>query len=230
MSKAVYNDEMSEVLLENVPEKLRSASDLVKNVPYEIRDFAGFLASVSKDTLNPADMMEVVICTLADIEADNYNIPTYLWGEGRKIDVYIRYFPLIIDEIASEEFAKDFRELFEDMLCKPWPPVDKNKEEYGVTILENGLVDISNKDKAEVLASLYNNSHPQGLGFHEFRPEPMTLEEAREILKEKAIFDYLYGRVMKINLENDLVCTSWYNKVNGEGAAEKAISQCPNLK
>ena len=131
-------------------------------------------------------------------------------------------------ETGFHEFKS--AELFEDMLCKPWPPVDKNKEEYGVTILENGLVDISNKDKAEVLASLYNNSHPQGLGFREFRPEPMTVEEAREILKEKAIFDYLYGRVMKINLENDLVCTSWYNKVNGEGAAEKAISQCPNLK
>ena len=124
----------------------------------------------------------------------------------------------------------EFRKLFTETFCEAQPPVDETKKDFGVTIVKEGVVDISNKDKAEVLAALYNNSHPHGLGFLHYNPEPMTIEQARELLKETADFDYLAGRVMKISLESNTVNTWGYNMDNGDGAAERVIAQCHNIK
>lgn len=44
------------------------------------------------------------------------------------------------------------------------------------------MIDISNQDKAEVLAALYNHSKPQGLGMMHFDPSEMTTAEAKELL------------------------------------------------
>ena len=54
-------------------------------------------------------------------------------------------------------------------------------------------IDISKKDKAEVLAALYNASHPQGLGILHYDPTPMSAHEAREFLAQTTYFDYLKG-------------------------------------
>lgn len=90
-------------------------------------------------------------------------------------------------------------------------------------------MDISNYDKAEVLAALYNNAKVQGLGILHADDSDMTREEASEILHKSPSkdFDYLKGRVMKINLSEDEVDTRLYNRDNGDGAAEAAIM---NLK
>lgn len=89
-------------------------------------------------------------------------------------------------------------------------------------------MDITGLDKAAVLAALYNRAKPQGMGFLHYTPEPMTLDEARNLLVEfgsTAYFDYLRGRVMKISLAGDEVDTWLYNRDNGEGAAEAAIDK-----
>jgi len=52
----------------------------------------------------------------------------------------------------------------------------------------------------------------------------MTLEQAQEILASGHMyFDYLRGRVMKIDLSKDYLDTSSYDRDNGQGAAEYAI-------
>jgi len=84
-------------------------------------------------------------------------------------------------------------------------------------------IDISSLDKAEVLAALYNASKPQGMGFLHYTPEPMTRDEAAEQLKLTTDFDYLRGRVMKVNITDNLD-TMRYDRDNGQGAAERAIS------
>ena len=90
-------------------------------------------------------------------------------------------------------------------------------------------MDIKGLNKARVLAALYNASTPLGLGFMHYDPSPMTEEQAREILNEgNFYFDYLRGRVMKINLEHDEVNTSGYNRDNGENAAETVIESLKN--
>lgn len=69
-----------------------------------------------------------------------------------------------------------------------------------------------------------------GLGFLEYDPSPMSIEEARKLLKENSYFDYINGRVMKISLIGNLITTHGYNCENGDGVAERIISHCHNIK
>ncbi len=89
------------------------------------------------------------------------------------------------------------------------------------------LIDISKLDKAAVLAALYNASRPQGLGFLHATPQDMTTAEAATHLETQDYFDYLNGRVMKI----DLSPTSFekglapflYDRDLGQGATQRAL-------
>lgn len=88
-------------------------------------------------------------------------------------------------------------------------------------------IDISKIDKAAVLAALYNASQPLGMGFMHYAPEDMTREEAAKLIAERGerpYFDYLKGRVMKIDLSGDTLRTALYDRDNGAGAAEQAIA------
>lgn len=87
------------------------------------------------------------------------------------------------------------------------------------------MIDLKGKNKAEVLAKLYNASHPQGLGFLHADPANMTVEEAQKILDSgQTYFDYLKGRVMKVDLSGDELDPRLYDRDNGNGAAEAALS------
>lgn len=87
-------------------------------------------------------------------------------------------------------------------------------------------IDISNRNKAEVLAMLYNKAKPQVLGFLHFTPEHMTTMEAQEILNTgQTDFDYLKGRVMKVDLSGDSFSPRLYDRDNGEGSALRAIGE-----
>ncbi len=86
------------------------------------------------------------------------------------------------------------------------------------------MISIKDLDKAAVLAALYNVARPQGMDFMRFDPKPMTVEEARGVLERQQHFDYLQGRVMKIDLSGDEFDPQWYDRDNGqEGAALQAI-------
>lgn len=84
-------------------------------------------------------------------------------------------------------------------------------------------LDISGLDKAAVLAALYNAARPQGRGFLHYDPAPMETEEAREILRGGSSFDYLRGRVLKVNISADSFDPRLFDRDNGEGAAYMAI-------
>lgn len=86
------------------------------------------------------------------------------------------------------------------------------------------VISLIGKDKAKVLASLYNNAKPLGLGIRQYDPKPMTEEEASELLKEQTYFDYLKGRIMKVDLSGDSLETYLYNRDNGEGSAEAILT------
>lgn len=86
-------------------------------------------------------------------------------------------------------------------------------------------MDISHLSKAKVLAALYNNARPLGMGFLHYTRDPMTEDEAAELLKEYDYFDYLKGRVMKVRLRGDNLDTRLYNRDNGDGAAEAVIQK-----
>ena len=88
-------------------------------------------------------------------------------------------------------------------------------------------MNIEGIDKAELLTALYNGSRQQGMGFiHERGRSDMSVEEARaELRTGETYFDYLHGRVLKIDLSSDDLNTALYNRDNGAGAAERIIER-----
>lgn len=86
-------------------------------------------------------------------------------------------------------------------------------------------MDITGLNKAEVLAALYNNSKAQGMGLlHPGHSKLMTTEDAQTYLEKFKYFDYLNGRVMKIDLSTDELDLTLYNRDNGKGAGERIIN------
>lgn len=84
-------------------------------------------------------------------------------------------------------------------------------------------MNIKDKNKAQILAALYNNSRVQGMGFLQAKDGQMTEQEAAKILEERTDFDYLYGKIMKVDLSGDELDPYLYDRDNGSGAAERAI-------
>ena len=94
------------------------------------------------------------------------------------------------------------------------------------------MISIKGLDKAKVLAALYNASRPLGMGYLHFDPNAMTHEEAEKHISEGGTwvgrgdlcFDYLKGRVLKVDLAEDEFDPWLYDRDNGNGAAEKVIA------
>jgi hypothetical protein len=87
-------------------------------------------------------------------------------------------------------------------------------------------MDISNLSKPAVLAALFNDAKPLGMGIiHYKRDHIMDESEAAQLLESQTYFDYLEGRVMKVDLSGNELRTSSYNRDNGENAAENAITR-----
>lgn len=86
------------------------------------------------------------------------------------------------------------------------------------------MLDIKGLDKAKVLKALYDGSHVQDMGFLQAVPS-FTEEDARETLKHTTDFDYLHGRVMKVDLSGDSFEEWLYDRDNGQGAAQRIIER-----
>lgn len=86
------------------------------------------------------------------------------------------------------------------------------------------MISIKGMDKAKVLKALYDHSHVQGMGFLQAVPEgTVTVEHCRELLKQSTYFDYLYGKVLKVDLSGDEFNELLYDRDCGYGAADRAI-------
>lgn len=97
------------------------------------------------------------------------------------------------------------------------------------------MLNIKGLDKAEVLYSLWHNSHAQGMSFLGLPQKEFTLERAQELIKERGYdpegenrpnclyFDYVDGHVIKCNITGDEFDERLYERDCGEGSALKAI-------
>lgn len=95
-------------------------------------------------------------------------------------------------------------------------------------------IDIAGIDKAVLLTALFNASRPQGLGFLQTRGD-MTVERAQDYLQRLAAqpesrhgetyFDYLEGRVLKVDIGGDQLDPRLFDRDNGPGAAQHAIER-----
>ena len=88
------------------------------------------------------------------------------------------------------------------------------------------MINIKGLNKAEVLKALYDRSHVQGMGFLQAFPNGfVTVEHCEELLRETTYFDYLYGRVLKVDLSGDEFDERLYDRDCGIGAARRAINR-----
>ncbi len=159
-TKNSKSNEEKEILLQDVAKKLRSARDVAKNVPYELHDFCDYLADVSgNNDIVPEGMIMLLALALDDLKhercgfANKVDFPESLKDENFQIIIYLRFFPLIIDKIADKKFSEELRRIFVETFGEAEPAVAEPKENFGVKIIKDYTVDISNKDKAEVLAT-----------------------------------------------------------------------------
>jgi len=81
--------------------------------------------------------------------------------------------------------------------------------------------------QATLLAALYNHARTQGMGFMQAKMDHiMTFDEARIMLMlGSPRFDYLRGRVIKVNVADAAPRTDLYDRDNGPGAYMEAV-QC----
>lgn len=95
------------------------------------------------------------------------------------------------------------------------------------------VVSIAGLDKADVLAALYNNAKMQGLGIsHAEGSMAMSREQAAHHLagpgtwigEPKGCFDYLNGRVMKVDLTGEAFDPRLYDRDNGDGKAARVVA------
>ena len=92
-------------------------------------------------------------------------------------------------------------------------------------------MDISNLSKPKILAALFNRAKPLGYGLIHYNPNHiMDEKEAEDLLSKRTFFDYLEGRLMKVELGGNELKTSSYNLDNGPNAAEDAIAEAFNLE
>jgi len=155
--------------------------------------------------------------------------------EGMDTLSFISLVPYYVRQCTSKEFAHEFRKKYNKEILglaqEELPDVD-----FGYKEVEPDVIDISDKDKAEVLAALYNASTPIGNGFYQYNPMPWTKEIAELYFNEYGnpdedgtiYFGWILGRPIKCTFIDNLVYVNAYNYVNEFGLAQKAISTCKN--
>ncbi len=108
-------------------------------------------------------------------------------------------------------------------------------------------VDIAGVDKGQLLAALFNHSRVRGLGVLQDIGRDLTVEEARTLVESimaggpaddsdrhfgprhrqpRLVFDYLYGRPLKVDITGDEVDAWGYDRDNGGvGALAHIVDQ-----
>lgn len=88
-------------------------------------------------------------------------------------------------------------------------------------------IDIRGIPRERVLAALFNGSFQQGMGGLDARGRAqLTEEDARAMLAEDTYFDYVRGRVLKVDLRDpESFDSRLYDRDCGEGAAARIIAQ-----
>lgn len=90
------------------------------------------------------------------------------------------------------------------------------------------IVDIKDIDKAVLLTALFNRGKVQG-GLHTKHNRLMNAEEAQALINSRGYdFDYIHGRVMKIDISSDTVNSALYDRNNGDGTCSDVVRRSRN--
>lgn len=150
---------------------------------------------------------------------------------------FISLVPRYVDQIASTEFALEFRRKYLIEVLGLQVEEISNEVDYGCNEIEPDVIDISSKDLGEVFAALYNASAPIGAGFFQYDSEDWDKSVAQRFFvfkygenyeSERMFFDYVKGRNMEVTIQDNIIYVKRYNIANGIGLAQRVIKTVPN--
>lgn len=126
---------MTEKTMSNVREKLSKSREMCPGLSEEVYALTDYMASVANDELVPLGMLTCLMLSMEDIRrgkngftcAGSKEIPEYLSKYKTQVLAQAVYFPQVIDAIADEDFANEFREICKEVLNFD-PP--KREEKY----------------------------------------------------------------------------------------------------
>lgn len=231
---------MEKVYLENAKQVFLKSPQDVYYYGRDVQEFDDFIKMIGYIVPNRLTSEELIVyikflindiknqtCGFHNSQVFEENFENYLLI-SKNLDMWMTYFPSFVQAFTSIEFYSEFIELFKKSF---YYLIEDKEQDYGCVEIKPDVIDISNKDKAEVLAALYNHSKPIGMGIVQYDPVPMTIEVARMLLEKMGYsFGYLKGRPIQVNLAGDILYVYGYNRDNNQlGLAQKAISQCKNI-
>ena len=212
------------LFFENAKESFESASGTINRYNSESEFYHKF-AKMIPDRIDVDTLVLAFKMALQDAEK-----------EGENTLPFIALVPQFVRQCTSPEFAHEFRKKYNaevlGLTQEELPDVD-----YGCVEIESDVIDISDKDRNEVLAALYNASTPVGMGFVQYNPMPWTKEIASMYFEQFGqpdkdgviAFKWVMGRPLNCKFIENLVYVAGYNNDNEWGLAQRAISTCPNL-
>jgi len=116
----------------------------------------------------------------------------------------------------------------------------------------DNLIDISGIDKAELLLALLQGSKVQGMGVLQDPGRPLTVDDARTAIHGRGDdihnqygnvggrsnptaegqhldFDYLFGRVLKVDISGDTLDPWGYDRDLGEGHGAEVVARLRSM-
>lgn len=115
---------MSERTMSNVREKLSKSREMCPGLSEEVYALTDYMAKVANDELVPQGLVMCFVLSMEDIRrgengfafAESKEILEYLAMHKTQVLAQAVYVPQIIDAIADEDFANEFREICKEML------------------------------------------------------------------------------------------------------------------
>lgn len=200
--------------------------------------------SMARDSLRGVNTLECEIYhQLARIIPDETDIDTLILGfkiilndfKNRNDFTPATLVPKYIRQIASPEFAKEFRHRYNSEVLGMTPPPLPNVN-YGCKEIEKDVIDISHKDKYEVLAALYNQAVPIGVGYGQYdstiwnkEMAKMYFESSKKKNEETVYLSWIFGRPLMLKFTGNLLYVGGYNREQEDNLAQRVIATCKNI-
>lgn len=190
----------------------------------EMHCFYTILSRIVPSNIDVENLLLAYKIALNDYEATRQNVTHFITNIPEAIRPYV-----------SEKFYIELWERYNrEILGIKVPHVLEGK--YSCIEIEPGVIDISMKDKNQVLAALYNASAPLGMGFAQYKPEPWDEEYAEmafkcvgeELADGSTYFSWVFGRPLKCKFKDNLVYVRAYNGNNAPHLAQRVISNIPD--
>lgn len=115
---------MTERVMNNVKEKLSQSREMCPGLSEEVYALTDYMAEVAHDELVPSGLALCLALSMEDIKrgengfagAKSKEIPEYLKNNMIQVLAQAVYVPQVVDAIADEEFANEFRVICKEML------------------------------------------------------------------------------------------------------------------